>query len=313
MAKPSLTDLEAFEVVAAERSFRRAADLLGVSRSALSHRMRKLEEQLGVRLLNRTTRSVSPTDVGERLLARVGPTLRELDSALDTLATDRGGPSGLLRINAGKGAVRLLLRHILPTYLSRYPDVELDLVSEGRLVDIVGRGFDAGVRLGEAVPQDMIAVRISNDLRFLAVAAPEYLNRFGDPATPDELLRHRCIRQRLPSGKRYRWEFEKHGQEVAIDPPGVLTLDDNDLMVAAAAEGLGIAYVPETTATDLLAAGHLKAVLEDWCPPFPGLMLYYPGHRHVPSALRALIDLLKEPETKADMQPYRQTGFGTGK
>lgn len=266
-----------------------------------------------MRLLNRTTRSVSPTDVGERLLARVGPTLRELDSALDTLATDRGGPSGLLRINAGKGAVRLLLRHILPTYLSRYPDVELDLVSEGRLVDIVGRGFDAGVRLGEAVPQDMIAVRISNDLRFLAVAAPEYLNRFGDPATPDELLRHRCIRQRLPSGKRYRWEFEKHGQEVAIDPPGVLTLDDNDLMVAAAAEGLGIAYVPETTATDLLAAGHLKAVLEDWCPPFPGLMLYYPGHRHVPSALRALIDLLKEPETKADMQPYRQTGFGTGK
>lgn len=299
MVKPSLADLEAFAAVAAERSFRRAADLLGISRSALSHRMRKLEEQLGLRLLNRTTRSVSPTDAGDKLLARIGPTLRDLNTALDTLAEDRGSPSGLLRINAGKGAARLLLRHAVPTYLARYPEVELDLVSEGRLVDIVEQGFDAGVRLGEAVPQDMIAVRISNDLRFLAVAAPHYVNRFGKPATPDDLLRHRCIRQRLPSGKRYRWEFEKNGQELAVDPPGNLTLDDNDLMAEAAADGLGIAYVPETAAGDLLAAGRLKAVLEDWSPPFSGLTLYYPGHRHVPAALRALVDLLKEPDTKA--------------
>jgi DNA-binding transcriptional LysR family regulator len=299
MAKPSLADLEAFAVVAAERSFRRAADLLGVSRSALSHRMRKLEEQLGLRLLNRTTRSVSATDAGNRLLTRIGPTLRDLDSAFDTLAEDRGNPNGVLRINAGKGAARLLLRHIVPAYLARYPDVELDLVSDGRLVDIVDQGFDAGVRLGEAVPQDMIAVRISNDLRFLAVAAPAYVSRFGKPIVPDDLLRHRCIRQRLPSGKRYRWEFEKRGQEIAVDPSGKLTLDDNDMMVEAAADGLGIAYVPETAASDLLATGHLIAVLEDWCPPFSGLMLYYPGHRHVPAALRALIDLLKERDTKA--------------
>lgn len=299
MTKPSLSDLEAFAVVAAERSFRRAADLLGVSRSALSHRMRKLEEQLGLRLLNRTTRSVSPTDAGSRLLARIGPTLRDLDSALDTVAEDRGSPSGLLRINAGKGAARLLLRHVVPTYLARYPDVDLDLVSEGRLVDIVEQGFDAGVRLSEAVPQDMIAVRISDDLRFLAVAGPDYVSRFGKPVVPDDLVRHRCIRQRLPSGKRYRWEFEKRGQEIAVDPPGALTLDDNDLMVEAAADGLGIAYVPETAASDLLDAGRLITVLDDWCPPFSGLMLYYPGHRHVPAALRALIDLLKEPNMKA--------------
>ncbi|SEP18549.1 LysR substrate binding domain-containing protein [Aquisalimonas asiatica] len=145
----------------------------------------------------------------------------------------------------------------------------------------------------------MVAVRISSDLRFLAVAAPDYVSRFGEPITPDDLLGHRCIRQRLPSGKRYRWEFEKHGQEIAVDPPGILTLDDNDLMVEAAADGLGIAYVPEAAASDLLAAGRLTAVLEDWCPPFSGLMLYYPGHRHVPAALRALINLLKEPDTKA--------------
>ncbi|WP_331376801.1 LysR family transcriptional regulator [Sinorhizobium chiapasense] len=301
MAKPTLADLEAFAVVAAERSFRRAADHLGVSRSALSHRMRKLEEQLGLRLLNRTTRSVSPTDAANRLLARIGPTLRDLDSALDTLAEDRGNPSGVLRINAGRGAAQLLLRHVVPTYLARHPDVEVDLVSEGRLVDIVEQGFDAGVRFAEAVPQDMIAVRISNDLRFLAVAAPDYVSRFGKPAVPDDLLRHRCIRQRLPSGKRYRWEFEKRGQEIAVDPSGALTLDDNELMAEAAANGLGIAYVPETAAGDFLAAGRLVTVLEDWCPPFSGLMLYYPGHRHVPAALRAFIDLLKESDTKAAM------------
>lgn len=303
MTKPSLADLEAFTVVAAERSFRRAADLLGVSRSALSHRMRKLEEQLGLRLLNRTTRSVSPTDAGNRLLVGIVPTLRDLDSALDMLAEDRGRPSGVLRINAGKDAAQLLIRHVIPTYLRRYSNVELDLVSEGRIVDMVEQGFDAGIRLGEAVPQDMIAVRISSDLRFLAIAAPDYVSRFGKPTVPDDLVWHRCIRQRLPSGKRYRWEFEKHGQEIVVDPVGVLTLDDNDLMVEATANGLGIAYVPETAARDLLAAGRLVTVLDDWCPPFSGLMLYYPGHRHVPAALRALIDLLNEPDIKATLRP----------
>lgn len=293
MTKPTLADLDAFAVVAAERSFRRAADLIGVSRSALSHRMRHLEEQLGVRLLHRTTRSVSLTDAGNRFLARITPTLRELDATLDTLSKDRGEPSGVLRINASKEAARLLLAHVVPAYLSQYPAVELDLVSEGCLVDIVEQGFDAGVRLGEAVPQDMIAVKLGNEMRFLAVASPDYLRRFGAPSVPDDLHKHRCIRQRLPSGKRYRWEFERRGHEIAIDVPGTLTLDDNGLMVEAAADGLGISFVPEVVARDRLASGQLVALLEDWSPPYPGLMLYYPGHRHVPTALRAFIDLLK--------------------
>ena len=302
MTKPTLADLDAFAVVAAERSFRRAADLIGVSRSALSHRMRHLEEQLGVRLLHRTTRSVTLTDAGSRFLARITPTLKELDATLDTLADDRGEPSGQLRINAGKEAIRLLLAHVVPAYLRQYPEVDLDLVSEGRLVDIVEQGFDAGVRLGEAVPQDMIAVKLGDDLRFLAVASPDYLHRFGRPKVPDDLHKHHCIRQRLPSGKRYRWEFERRGQEIAVDVPGTLTLDDIGLMVEAAVDGLGIAFVPEVAARDRLASGQLVAVLEAWSPPYPGLMLYYPGHRHVPAALRAFIDLVKAPDTQASMR-----------
>jgi DNA-binding transcriptional LysR family regulator len=294
MPKPSLNDLEAFAAVASHRSFRKAADALGISRSALSHTLIGLERNLGVRLLNRTTRSVSPTDAGARLIERLDPVLRDLDMALDRLADERGEPSGGLRINANKSAARLLLGHIVPKFLGRYPHVELDLVSEGRLVDIVAEGFDAGVRLGEAVPQDMIAVRIGGDARFLAVASPAYLAGHGAPLTPDDLRHHACIRQRLPSGKRYRWEFSRRGEELSIDAPGALTLDDSDLMVQAAVDGLGIAYVPETFARKRLKSGALVVVLEDWCPPIPGLMLYYPGNRHVPSALRAFIDVLKE-------------------
>lgn len=302
MPKPSLADLDAFMVVATARSFRRAADLIGVSRSALSHRMRHLEEQLGVRLLHRTTRSVSPTDAGNRFLAQITPILRELDATLDTLSNDRGEPGGVLRINASKEAARLLLALVVPAYLRQYSAVELDLVSEGRLVDIVEQGFDAGVRLGEAVPQDMIAVKLGGDMRFLAVASPNYLHRFGMPSVPDDLHKHCCIRQRLPSGKRYRWEFERRGQEIAIDVPGTLTLDDNALMVEAAIDGLGIAFVPEIVAHDGLASGQLVALLEDWSPPCSGLVLYYPGHRHVPAALRAFIDLLKALNTQVGMR-----------
>jgi DNA-binding transcriptional LysR family regulator len=293
MTRPTLNDLAAFAAVAEHRSFRKAADALGVSRSALSHTLLNLEENLGVRLLNRTTRSVSPTDAGTRLLARLDPVLRDLDAALDTLADTRG-PSGSLRINTNKGAARVLLQGIVPEYLARYPDIELDLVTEGRLIDIVEQGFDAGIRLGEAVPRDMIAVRLGGDFRFLAVASPHYLAGRPPLTVPDDLGQHQCIRQRLPSGKRYRWEFNRRGEDIAIDPPGHLTLDDNDLMVQAAADRLGIAYVPESYARPLLDSGRVVTVLEDWCPPIPGLTLYYPGHRHVPSALRALIDLIKE-------------------
>lgn len=294
MAKPTIADLEAFAAIAAHRSFRRAADALGVSRSSLSHVMTGLERDLGLRLLHRTTRSVSTTEAGERLLAKLGPILRDLDGALDALADDRGRPAGTLRINANAVAARMLLAAVVPAFLSRYPDMALDLVTEGRLVDIVEGGFDAGIRLAEAVPSDMIAVRFGGDARFVAVASPAYLAGQPTPVVPDDLHGHRCIRFRLPSGKRYRWEFERHGQEVAIDVPGALTLDDPGLMVDAAADGLGIAYVSERSARARLADGSLLPVLDDWCPPIPGLCLYYSGHRHVSAGLRAFIDLLKE-------------------
>ncbi|MGF7055237.1 DNA-binding transcriptional LysR family regulator [Bosea sp. OAE752] len=288
-----MNDLAAFAAVANHRSFRRAADVMGVSRSALSHAIIGLEGKLGVRLFNRTTRSLSLTQAGATLLARLDPVLQDLDRALDTLSEERGTPSGTLRINANKSGARILLANVVPRFLDLYPDVELDLVSEGRLVDIVEQGFDAGVRLLEAVPQDMVAVKFGGDVRFLAVAAPSYLEGIVPPTTPDDLQAYRCIRQRLPSGKRYRWEFAKRGAEIAVDVPGNLTLDDNDLLVQAAADGRGIAYVPEPFAEPLLKTGQLVTILDDWCPPMPGLALYFPRSRHVASPLRAFIDLLK--------------------
>lgn len=294
MIRPSLNDLAAFAAVANHRSFRRAADVMGVSRSALSHTIIGLEAKLGVRLFNRTTRSVSLTQAGANLLARLDPVLQDLDQALDTLSEERGIPSGMLRINANKSGARVLLANVVPRFLDLYPDVELDLVSEGRLVDIVEQGFDAGVRLLEAVPRDMIAVKFGGDVRFIAVAAPSYLEGKATPRTPDDLHAHRCIRQRLPSGKRYRWEFAKRGAEIAVDVPGNLTLDDNDLLVQAAAAGRGIAYVPEHFAKPFLKSGRLVTVLDDWCPPTPGLALYYPRSRHLPSSLRAFVDLLRQ-------------------
>ena len=296
MARPSLNDLAAFAAVAGHRSFRKAADVMGVSRSALSHAIIGLEAKLGVRLFNRTTRSVSLTEAGAGLLARIDPILQDLDHALDTLSEERGTPSGTLRINANKSGARILLEDAVPRFLDLYPGVELDLVSEGRLVDIVEQGFDAGVRLLEAVPRDMVAVAFGGDVRFIAVAAPSYLEGRTMPGVPEDLHAHCCIRQRLPSGKRYRWEFTRRGAEIAIDVPGNLTLDDNDLLAQAAADGRGIAYVPEHFAWPFLSSGQLVTVLDDWCPPTPGLALYYPRNRHVPSPLRAFIDVVRQVE-----------------
>ncbi|MDB6166972.1 MAG: putative transcriptional regulatory proteinLysR family [Lacunisphaera sp.] len=291
--KATLQDFTAFAAVADHRSFRKAADALGVSRSALSHTLINLERSLGVRLLNRTTRSVSPTDAGSRLLERIAPVLREGDAARDGLADVRGEPGGARRINANTSGARWLLDRVVPAFLARYPSVELDLVIEGQLVDVVKQGFDAGVRLAESVPQDMVAIPVGGDVRFVAVASPAYLKKREPPVAPADLQNHACIRQRLPSGKRYRWEFSRHGNEMSVDVPGALTLDDNDLMVRAAADGLGIAYVPEPFARERLKSRKLVLVLEDWCPPIAGLMLYYPRNRYVPSALRAFIDLVK--------------------
>ena len=299
MTRPSLRDLDAFAAVAAHRSFEKAAASLGVSRSGLSHTLIGLERALGVRLLHRTTRSVSPTDAGARLLERLRPVLRDLGTALDGVAEARGEPGGRLRINTVSRVARMLLAEIVPRFLALHPLVELEVAAAGRLIDIVAEGYDAGVRLLDAVPQDMIAVPFGGAQRFIAVAGPEYLAHAAPIATPDDLRGHRCIRHRLPSGKRYAWEFGRHGEELVIDAPGVLTLDDPDLMVEAAARGLGIAYVAESHAADALAAGTLLRVLDDWCPPGPPLALYYPGNRHVPSALRAFIDVLKQADRAA--------------
>lgn len=296
MKTPGLSDLKAFIAVAEQRSFRRAAELSGVTRSTLSHTIRGLEARLGVRLLHRTTRSVALTEAGELLLKRIAPHLDGLALALEEVAETQGQLLGTLRINGGEEAIRLLMQTLIARYQARYPGVELDLVVDGRLSDIVAEGFDAGVRLREAVPADMVAIPFGGDVRFLAVASPAYLSRHPAPEVPDDLARHRCIRQRLPGGRRYRWEFSRHGQAIAVDVPGTLTLNSSPLMVDAAIKGLGIAYVPESHARAALDAGALLTVLEPWCPPTPGLCLYFPANRHMPASLRALVDMLKHPE-----------------
>ncbi|TDT02489.1 LysR family transcriptional regulator [Erwinia rhapontici] len=290
---PSISDLKAFIAVAEQRSFRRAAELSGVTRSTLSHAIRGLEERLGVRLLHRTTRSVALTDAGEKLLRRITPHLNGLEQALEEVADAQGQLLGTLRINGGEEAIQQLLMTVIPEYQARYPGVELDLVVDGRLVDIVAQGFDAGIRLAEDVAADMIAVRFGEDIRFVAVASPAYLAQHPAPGVPDDLAQHRCIRQRLPGGRRYRWEFSRHGQQVALDVPGTLTLNSSALMAGAALQGLGIAYVPESHVREALNQGMLVRVLEAWCPPVPSLCLYFPANRHMPISLRALVDMIK--------------------
>lgn len=290
---PSISDLKAFIAVAEQHSFRRAAELSGVTRSTLSHAIRGLEERLGVRLLHRTTRSVALTDAGEKLLRRITPHLNGLEQALEEVADAQGQLLGTLRINGGEEAIQQLLMTVIPEYQARYPGVELDLVVDGRLVDIVAQGFDAGIRLAEDVAADMIAVRFGEDIRFVAVASPAYLAQHPAPGVPDDLAQHRCIRQRLPGGRRYRWEFSRHDQQVALDVPGTLTLNSSALMAGAALQGLGIAYVPESHVREALNQGMLVRVLEAWCPPVPGLCLYFPANRHMPVSLRALVDMIK--------------------
>jgi DNA-binding transcriptional LysR family regulator len=294
MAKPSLNDLTAFVAVATHRSFRGAADELGAAPSTLSHAMRALEERLGLRLLNRTTRSVSPTEAGCQLLARLQPALVAIDDALEGVADFRGRIAGTVRINAPRLAAALLVRRVLPVMAERHPDVKVDIVVEGRLIDIVQGGFDAGVRLADSIPRDMIAVPFGKPLRFLCVAAPEYLKRAGTPKTPDDLKHHRCIGHRLPGGKLYRWEFERAGQSLTIETPPALILDDEDLMVDAAIKGLGLAYVLAPAAEAALKAKQLREVLAPWLQYAEGVAVYYPGHRKVPPALRAFLDVVRE-------------------
>jgi len=300
MSDVGIDELRVFLEIARRKSFREAADVLGLSRSSLSHAMRILEERLGVRLLHRTTRSVSLTQAGEQLLDRLPGVLRDLDDVLQAVSDGQNEVVGPLRINTEPLAGQWLIRNVVPAFLARYPRVMLDLVAEGRFVDIVAEGFDAGVRLRDSVPQDMVAIPFGRDVRFLAVASPDYLSAHGRPTMPHDLMRHRCIRQRLPSGKRYRWQFTRGAEEVAIDVPGVLSLNDNGLMLDAALAGLGIAFIPESIAADALRDGRLLPLLEAWTPPEPGQCLYYSSHRLVPPPLKAFIAVLREVGGRGD-------------
>jgi DNA-binding transcriptional LysR family regulator len=299
MMHTGLFELNAVAAISAHRSFRAAATELGISPSALSHAIAGLEKRLGVRLINRTTRSVSLSEAGEHFLARVSPALREIAGAMEDVNEFRDTPTGTLRINLKERAAHQILRPVVAKFLRRYPDMNVELALEGRPIDIVAEGFDAGVRLAESVPQDMVAIPCGPDTRFIVVGAPAYLERASVPRSPSDLLGHECIRRRMPGGKLYRWEFEKRGEQMALDVPGRLTLDNDILMVEAAIEGLGLAFVSDFWVSEHLAAGNLQAVLEDWTPPFPGLRLYYPGHRHMTAGLRAFVDMLREESKSA--------------
>lgn len=291
------SDLAAYSVflaVATQRSFRAAAAELELTPSAISHSIKALEQRLGVRLFNRTTRSMALTDAGERLLAKLRPAMAAIEDAVLEIEDSRAAPRGTVRINASEGAIRLVLKPMLARFLREHPQLHLDIVSDGRLSDIVGDGFDAGIRLAEAVAQDMIAVSVLDQVRFAAIASPAYLAARGRPQVPQDLRHHDCIRFRFESGAIYRWEFERHGAVERINVAGPLTLTDQPLMVEAAIDGIGIAFVSDHLAADALRDGRLERVLQDWCPPSPGLCLYYPGHRHVSPGLRALIDALSE-------------------
>lgn len=301
MAKTGLTELDAVIAVARLGSFRAAATELGMSSSALSHAVAALETRLGVRLFNRTTRSVSATDAGGQFIARVAPALAEIGGAIEDINSHRDTPVGTLRINTSAGAARMILTPIILDYMQRYPDMNVVLVTEGRLVDIVGQGFDAGIRLAEAVPQDMIAIPIGGDVRMVVVGSPDYFDKRDMPVVPADLLRHRCIRARMATGAIWSWEFERRGEAVEVDVPGALTLDETTLMLEATLAGAGLAYLNEWAVRDHIAEGRLVPVLEEWSPPYPGLCLYYPGRRHVPAGLRALIELIRERNRAGDV------------
>ncbi|UYW26287.1 LysR family transcriptional regulator [Methylorubrum extorquens] len=293
MRRGTLDDLAAFAAVARHRSFTRAAAEMGLSASALSHTMRALEERYGVRLLARTTRSVAPTLAGERLLRSVAPALDAVARGLDALADWRGEPSGSLRLTTFPYAARTILEPRLPRFLIDHPAVSVEVIVDDRLTDIVAAGFDAGIRFGETVERDMVAVRVGPDLRTVVVGTPDYFARHPRPDTPADLEMHRCVNYRLVGGGGLLpWEFAREGREVRVRANGQLIANDGNLAAAAVRAGAGLGYMLEDEVADDIAAGRLVQVLDPWCPPFPGCHLYYPD-RQVTPAMRSLIDALR--------------------
>lgn len=302
----SMADLSTFALIVEHRGFRQAARVSGLSASALSEAMRRLENQLGIRLLLRTTRSVTPTEAGALLLSRLRPALSEVASALDVLNDLRATPRGTLRLNVPVSAARFFLQTMVDRFLSAYPDVTLDIVVDNNFVDLVASGCDAGIRYGERLEQDMIALPIGpRTQRFAVAAAPAYLARRGVPEHPRDLLQHACLRGKFLSGAIYPWEFERDGQKLSVEPSGPLIVTPTvaDLAVSAAVAGHGLIYLFEEWLQPYLAAGQLQPVLQDWWQSFPGPFLYYSGRRHLPAPLRAFIDFI---QSAASQQPDPQ-------
>ncbi len=293
MASPSLDDLAAFAAVARRRSFRAAAAERGVSASALSQAVRDLEEQLGIRLLHRTTRSVALTEAGTRLLTRLAPALLELGAAVDAVHMSDGVPAGLLRINAPSPAVDLVLAPLIRTFLQKYPRIRVEVVAESALVDIVAEGFDAGVRWDESLARDVVAIPLCGPQRYVVVAAPELIARVGAPVHPQDLVQRPCLRLRFPSGRMPAWEFERGGEQVVVDPEGPLVASHGPMLVQAALDGVGFISTFEGYVEEYVATGRLVRVLDDWLPPFPGPRLYYPSRRQLPPPLQAFVDFVK--------------------
>lgn len=293
MARAGLSELSAFVAIAQQGSFSAAARAMGVTPSALSHTMRALEARLNVRLFNRTTRSVALTEAGEQLLRRAAPAIEDLEDAVNEVTSAQHRPSGSIRISCSENATKPLVQHVLPAFLAQYPDIQIEFVVDTRLVDIVAGGFDAGIRVFDDVPRDMIAVRFGPDMEFAAVASPEYVEINGVPKSPDDLLAHRCIRFRFESGALYRWELEHRGKRVTVDVQGPMTLGNMNLMVDAALAGIGIAWVPVSLIGEHLSAARLVHLLPQWSPSFAGLCLYYPANRHPPPALRLFAEAVR--------------------
>lgn len=295
--------LAAFAVVAEERSFTRAAARLGVSPSALSHTMRRLEERLRIQLLARSTRSVSTTEAGERLLARLGPAIEEISGAVEDLGRLLDRPSGHVRITASRSAARMVVTPILPRFTQTYPEIVVEILIDAGLTNIVAQRFDAGIRLGESLEKDVVAVPVTGPLRMAVVGSPQYFASHPAPSAPRDLSKHRCINFRLPSaGTLYKWEFEKARRSIEVGVEGPLISGDEGVIIDAALSGVGLAYVIEDQVASLLQAGALARVLEDWCQPFPGFFLYYPGRRQVSPALAAFIDAIRVP---AKARPHK--------
>jgi DNA-binding transcriptional LysR family regulator len=293
MLRAGLSELSAFVAIAENRSFRLAANILGVSPSALSHAMRNLEDRLNVRLLNRTTRSVALTEAGERLFNRVRPAIADLEGAVSDALSTQSRPSGRVRISASEASARPLIHHVLPAFLLAYPDIHIEFVVETRFVDIVEMGLDAGIRVYEDVPKDMVAVLFSPELRFILLASKEYLSRCGRPEVPDDLKQHHCIAFKFASGAPSPWTLLQDGKLVEVPVNGPITVGNWHLAVHAALAGIGIALVPDSYALEYVESGRLITVMEESSTSIPGLCLYYPANRHLPPAMRLFVDAVR--------------------